>query len=555
MKPLLFMIILILFLPWTLRAGDATVVSGTVKSITGHPFPKADVHICDSEDGRPDVSAQVDGKGNFTISTTFRGKAYIVITAPHHRPVGHAIFLYGQPTLAVDAVLETYLSGTHVDSIQIIGDFNRFEFDNGILMTPDQNGLYSARIPSPKKRTRYQIVIYESKGAGPRSDEVRSINGVQYDELEYDSAGDYRSVINTTAPSTTVSFDISKLPIAQGTGYLKLMDARERDLVATMMSIERTIYNFQNAFIAAGTGYEEHVKLHDSLNTMLGADVEAYAKQTDDFQRELMTLRMLSYVELSGSLDQQQVGKAIGFATSIPPSSIAWSAYPTALGTLLKASGGNADTRAYLERVATQNMAVDVRPAALYFLVGHAADHHDTLRQVTFFRQLVENHPYNHFTTSARLSYVPRTEIVVGKSLPAFTFPDFEQPKQSITGSSLKGKFVLIDLWATWCGPCVEERDSLLKLYRQFEGPQFQIVSISLDSDPQAVRNFRKNGPEMPWQHVHLPGVWKSPPAELFEVATLPKIIVVNPEGKIIGVTNGLKGAGVDRIVARAMGQ
>ena len=80
-------------------------------------------------------------------------------------------------------------------------------------------------------------------------------------------------------------------------------------------------------------------------------------------------------------------------------------------------------------------------------------------------------------------------QVSRGKECPDFT------AKDAITGqqfslSDLRGKVVLIDFWATWCGPCVRELPNVKRAYSKYKARGFEIVSVSLDTDKQRFRRF-----------------------------------------------------------------
>jgi peroxiredoxin len=82
-----------------------------------------------------------------------------------------------------------------------------------------------------------------------------------------------------------------------------------------------------------------------------------------------------------------------------------------------------------------------------------------------------------------------KTRIKKGVSAPDFSLPDLEGKMVSL--SDLKGKIVFLNIWATWCPPCVEEMPSMEKLYKVMENEKFQILAVSVDADgAKAVKPF-----------------------------------------------------------------
>ncbi|TAL67322.1 MAG: TlpA family protein disulfide reductase [Bacteroidetes bacterium] len=124
--------------------------------------------------------------------------------------------------------------------------------------------------------------------------------------------------------------------------------------------------------------------------------------------------------------------------------------------------------------------------------------------------------------------------IVVGKQIPDFKFANLDNPSDTITPGALKGKYVLFDIWGTWCGSCLMEMKYLDSAYKTFKDKNFIIYSHAVDNGVKVVQNFRKNKWSMPWLHSLADGAWDSEQVKLFEVVGVPKTFLVDPDGKII---------------------
>jgi peroxiredoxin len=112
--------------------------------------------------------------------------------------------------------------------------------------------------------------------------------------------------------------------------------------------------------------------------------------------------------------------------------------------------------------------------------------------------------------------------------------PDF--PAKDISGhavklSALRGKVVLLDFWATWCPPCRVEVPNLLEIYRKFKDKNFVLISVSLDRDLQAARQFITDK-EMGWVHIVDQDAGRDI-AEKYQVEYIPSTFVINRSGKI----------------------
>jgi len=106
--------------------------------------------------------------------------------------------------------------------------------------------------------------------------------------------------------------------------------------------------------------------------------------------------------------------------------------------------------------------------------------------------------------------------------------------------SDLKGKVVLIDFWASWCGPCRQENPNVVRMYTKLKSKGFEVFSVSLDEDPNAWKNaIKKDGLIWP-NHVSDQMGWKSSIVQTYGFQAIPYTVLVNRKGNIVGV--GLRG-------------
>ena len=112
----------------------------------------------------------------------------------------------------------------------------------------------------------------------------------------------------------------------------------------------------------------------------------------------------------------------------------------------------------------------------------------------------------------------------------------------------------MIDFWSTWCGPCVREMPAIHKAYERFKGRKgFEILSISMDGSEKQIAHFRKKW-EMPWMHVFIPGVFENDVAKQFEVAGIPKPILVDARGEIVAMQDELRGESLEATLEKFLG-
>ncbi len=137
-----------------------------------------------------------------------------------------------------------------------------------------------------------------------------------------------------------------------------------------------------------------------------------------------------------------------------------------------------------------------------------------------------------------------------GKPFPPFTETDLDGKPLAL--ASYKGKVVIIDFWATWCGPCVGELPNVLKTYEQYHAKGLEIVGISLDSDKDKLTKFIADK-KMPWPQFFDGLGWKNKLAAQYGVNSIPATYLLDKEGNIIA--KGLRGEALAAAVGKALGE
>jgi thiol-disulfide isomerase/thioredoxin len=99
--------------------------------------------------------------------------------------------------------------------------------------------------------------------------------------------------------------------------------------------------------------------------------------------------------------------------------------------------------------------------------------------------------------------------------------------------SKMRGKVVLIDFWATWCGPCVAELPNVLKAYKELHPKGFEIVGISLDSDKGKLESFVKDK-GMEWPQFFDGKGWKNEIATTYDIRSIPAMWLVDQKGMVV---------------------
>ena len=121
--------------------------------------------------------------------------------------------------------------------------------------------------------------------------------------------------------------------------------------------------------------------------------------------------------------------------------------------------------------------------------------------------------------------------LAVGNVAPDFTLPTPEGGTISL--SSLRGKYVMIDFWASWCGPCRAENPNVVKVYNKYKNDGFEILGVALDKDRERwLGAIEKDG--LIWKHGSDLKHWQSDVAAQYGITGIPFTLLVDPKGKIV---------------------
>lgn len=115
--------------------------------------------------------------------------------------------------------------------------------------------------------------------------------------------------------------------------------------------------------------------------------------------------------------------------------------------------------------------------------------------------------------------------------------PDIELPApdgKMLSLHGLRGHIVLLDFWASWCGPCLREVPNVKRIYDKYHSKGLEILGVSLDEKQDAWVNAIRNK-ELNWKHVSSLKGWKCPVAQRYNVTGIPRMYIIDEKGTIVG--------------------
>lgn len=191
------------------------------------------------------------------------------------------------------------------------------------------------------------------------------------------------------------------------------------------------------------------------------------------------------------------------------------------------------DLNDYVEnQVTTSN-----HPAVIYYTLGLGLRSMEGAKVLALAKAAAEKTKADPLVLFANIlsrqvqANAPNTTIAVGQMAPEIALQDTSGKIQTL--SSLKGKYVLVDFWASWCGPCRAENPNVVNAYEKYKNKNFTILGVSLDDNKanwmEAIKADKLN-----WLQISDLKKWESVAVNAYQIDGIPFNVLLDPEGKIV---------------------
>ncbi len=267
-----------------------------------------------------------------------------------------------------------------------------------------------------------------------------------------------------------------------------------------------------------------------------------------------------SLENIYGSVEDAIDALEAGFE-KMPDNRNFFSTYPTLLNLYMKAERKE-DAENLIVRYKTVMDSTNVYHYSYLGDMLRKMNRHD--EELQLYEELEKQKPKNRFVLERlekihklqgndelafeyRKKYVPGLKYL-GEMVPDFSATDLDGEPISI--EAYRGKVVLVDFWAVWCGPCIVEMPNVKKVYEKYKDKGFDIIGISLDSDETKLRNFLKEN-DIPWRQVFSGKGWDSPVSRQYGIYSIPNMWLIDKEGKLI--SNNARGEKLEIMVVKAL--
>ncbi len=445
----------------------------------------------------------------------------------------------GVDRVRLDVVLGPEPWPIDAERVSVVSALNGFGLCGGRLMEEQSDGSFFVAITdAPTGRFPYLICEERTRRLYP---------GTAADEWELDGKGRPRAVLLPREGPMTVRFDPRLL---QGEGSESCLRVLEGPA-----SIERFVDLYEgmrDERLRVARGYDRVEQKHETAEEFLAAlERDAEEKAAVVAGEPDPAVRSFAAVTSLAAWDNQPNAKLLArFAIDeVGPASPYWGLFPRILLGLPARTGASIDEIGrFIERVVRESPDRRVRAEALLALLQFAREGDPDLYARTR-RELLRELPESAAAEQVRESWPASLPLGRGRPFPRVRIPALEKGRAAIDLGGFRGRWVLLDFWAVWCGPCVEEIPVLARIEKRFRD-RLSVVSVSLDRKREHVEAFRANG-AMPWLHGFLEKGFEDPLAKRLAIRAVPTYFLIGPDGTLRATSFDLRPGGIEASLDR----
>ena len=545
-KPLsIIAIICFVLIPVHSRSQSPVTLAVNVMGAEGKPLKNAYVKII-SKDFKQEI---IHDDGRFIIHLPETGVYEFWAGGVHHKSLTFPLLIEETAKVELKIKLATAKYEENMDTVFVVGDFNDFSIKSGsIKMNRIKDGKFTATVPVEGDSLAYQLLGIQY-GWHP-------IEGTQAHHYAYQvskqenllGSTKFHSVVKTKEKAIEITFDRSLLPqsnVLPGVQFNR-PDSRMAKIAGIALDTwRRGELSYYSWFDNSRSGGNPDAKAYDKSKDQVEYTKLIY-EEKDTCVREYLLLKYFGFLQNEAKPEMAEL-----FLREVSPSSMVWESEPDsyAFNWVCLALGVSQEVEEYEYRLINSQQKPTLVSSLLYYGLGRAFVKGNQMFTDLYYKRLVNEFPDSWYATDAVKKYSPENKFSKGSPIPFFTIHALGNEMLTYTSENMKSKVYLMDFWATWCPPCIEELPGLHQTYHAFKEKGFTILSISADEQHEKIDSFRKKRWEMPWMHSMLTNGLKDPFAVNFEVTDIPTQILVDEDGVILADPADIAKEGLQEIL------
>ncbi|MDC1067920.1 TlpA disulfide reductase family protein [Candidatus Kapabacteria bacterium] len=512
--------------------------SGRLLNADGNPLKLATVKVYGKiGSDTPKLLVHPDKTGYFSFQLNENEIQWLEFSGVDHQPLQEYILpsIY-KVDIKFEVLLKQIFPAKYKDEIIFVLKNKNSGFQT-LNMKRNESGLYELKYNNKFDTLKYQVYNH--------IDEDRATNGNFADSYEYDGNGDYNSLLINKKGDITISYNPNNYKLNWDTPSYKILTETNKN----KEKLDNTI-NIVSKLYESLSDLEDESKVNGLTKKAILEIKNEYLAADNPLVKKL-----IGSVYLYQSIDKttrnlvsysdKKLFKSIvdGYKFDDP----IWNMDNLRLisGLVLKNSGEDLLKSPKVQKLYDLYKGSEVAEYILINQLEEAETQNNETLLKKYYNEFITDYPSSRFIEVIKREYNPNVKIKIGRQIPDFVITDLDGKKISSLG--LKGKYILIDFWATWCGPCMKEMPNLHDAYAKFKGDNFEILSLSFDRNAGEIKKTINNSKyKMPWKHAFVAGGFKSELAKQFEVDGIPKPILVSPTGEIIALSSGLRGPNLE---------
>lgn len=524
-----------------------TIITGKVTDQDGKPMLMTNVVLKLPMDSEPIKIVTADNEGRYRIPIDSTGLWLLDFTGVYHKHHQVAIYTYRPMALDLDVRLGTYEYLKDFSQTKVVGSFNGWSNQTAIPMQEQPGGVFSAEIGSNFDSLAYRLINVAQGDL---------VEGTQADSFVFNKFVGYNSIVHVNAGKVKITFDPAKLVMSAKPARVAFTDSGsiEAKFAATYQEMMDELSDFEKEYTDYRNSGKDMGFFKYQARGRIDSVLARLKRESIPILRQELYINYLLLGPLTSNLDSAILLNAL---TEIPPSSALWTIEPNLIFSFVMVYAGIPATvqQTYINRLLDENPYSELKAMILLSELRNAKYNNDYKKATEYYDLLVNKYGNTQSGKLAAARFSAETKIAVGKPVPVFSVKSLEDSTKVLTNESFKGKYYLIDFWATWCGPCVNEMENLHKAYAKFKDKNLEILSISEDEQVTDVVKFRKEKWPMPWVHAFIGYSSGSKILKDFEVIFIPHPILVDASGTIVAMDIELRSQNLEKTLEKYLGK